>query len=186
MLFLIFLSIIILQRLFELIVARRNEKWMKEQGAVEYGQEHYPIMVMMHSLFFAAFCMEVIVFKKHISPVWPMLLSIFIATQAIRIWALSSLGKYWNTKIIVLPSTTIVKKGPYKYLRHPNYTIVILEILVIPMLFQAYWTAVIFTILNVWMLSVRIPLEEKALMNETNYMEQFKEISRFPISLKKL
>lgn len=158
---------------------------MKEQGAIEYGQEHYLIMVMMHSIFFVSFLIEVVILKKQISPVWPLLLTIFLAAQAIRIWALFSLGKYWNTKIIVLPNTTIVKKGPYKYLRHPNYTIVVLEILVIPMLFQAYWTAVIFTILNVWMLSVRIPLEEKALMNETNYIEQFKEISRFPIPLKK-
>ncbi|MBM6619308.1 isoprenylcysteine carboxyl methyltransferase family protein [Bacillus suaedaesalsae] len=185
MLFILFVSIIVLQRVLELYIARKNEKWMKGQGGVEYGQEHYPIMVTMHIMFFVALLVEVLVLNKQLSSWWPVLLSLFFVTQAIRIWALSSLGKYWNTKIIVLPNTSIVKKGPYKYFRHPNYTIVALEILVIPMLFEAFWTAVIFTILNVLMLSVRIPLEEKALMSVTDYTEQFKEISRFPTPLKK-
>ncbi|KAA0550175.1 hypothetical protein FZW96_02195 [Bacillus sp. BGMRC 2118] len=185
MMFLLFISVIIIQRIMELIIARKNEKWMKQQGGVEYGQNHYPYMVAMHSLFFVALLVEVFAFNHQLSAWWPMLLSLFLLTQAVRIWALSSLGKYWNTKIIVLPNTSIVKKGPYKYLRHPNYTIVALEIVLIPMLFGAYLTAVTFTLLNILILSVRIPLEEKALMNETDYMEKFKEISRFPTPIKK-
>jgi methyltransferase len=186
MIFFLFFTLLIIQRVGELLIARRNEKWMKASGAIEVGKEHYPIMVFMHSAFLTLLLIEVTVLKKELSPVWPVVLGFFLLTQIIRIWSLASLGKYWNTKIIVLPNTTIVKKGPYKYLRHPNYTIVVLEILLIPLLFQAYCTAAIFSILNVWMLSVRIPLEEKALMTETNYSEQFEALSRFsPLKLRK-
>jgi methyltransferase len=143
----------------ELMIARKNEKWMKEKGAIEFGKEHYPIMVLMHSGFLLFFLIEVIAYNKSLTPLWPVLLAFFLFTQIIRIWSLVSLGRYWNTKIIVLPNTTIVKRGPYKFLRHPNYTIVVLEILLIPLLFQAYWTAAIFSILNAFMLSIRIPLE---------------------------
>ena len=80
-----------------------------------------------------------------------------------RIWCLTSLGKFWNTKIIVLPVLDVVIKGPYKFIRHPNYLIVTIELLVLPLLFSAYFTAIVFSLLNVWMLSVRIPAEEKAL-----------------------
>jgi methyltransferase len=170
----------------ELMIARKNEKWMKEKGAIEFGKEHYPIMVLMHSGFLLFFLIEVIAYNKSLTPLWPVLLAFFLFTQIIRIWSLVSLGRYWNTKIIVLPNTTIVKRGPYKFLRHPNYTIVVLEILLIPLLFQAYWTAAIFSILNAFMLSIRIPLEEKVLISETNYNEQFETVSRFsPVKFRK-
>jgi methyltransferase len=186
MLFIYFFTLLVIQRAFELVIARRNEKWMKSKGAIEVGGKHYPIMVLMHGAFLILLLIEVLVLKKEISPLWPIVLTCFLFTQIIRVWSLASLGKYWNTKIIILPNTNIVKKGPYKYLRHPNYTIVVLEILLIPLLFQAYWTAAIFSILNIFMLSIRIPLEEKALMTETNYKEQFETISRFsPLKLKK-
>ncbi|MFZ3590926.1 isoprenylcysteine carboxyl methyltransferase family protein [Bacillus sp. DJP31] len=186
MIFYLVFTLIILQRLCELKVASKNERWMKEKGGYEVGEEHYSLMVLMHSAFFITLLLEVLILDKELTSFWPFLAILFLVTQAMRVWALLSLGKYWNTKIIVLPNTTIVKKGPYKYLRHPNYVIVIVEILLIPLLFQAYWTAAIFSILNAWMLSVRIPLEEKALMAETDYQEKFAKISRFsPIPLKK-
>jgi methyltransferase len=185
--FFIFFTLVIIQRLVELWIANKNEKWMKAKGAIEVGREHYPIMVFMHSAFFVTLLVEVILLNRELSLLWPALITIFFITQLMRIWALTSLGKYWNTKIIVLPNATIVKKGPYKYLRHPNYVIVVVEILLVPLLFQAYWTAAIFSILNAWVLTIRIPLEEKALMTETDYHKQFEKVSRFsPIRLKKM
>jgi methyltransferase len=173
MLFIIFISIIILQRGAELAVARSNEKWMKGRGAVEFGQRHYPWIVAVHSSFFVCYLLEVIIYEKNLSPFWPILLILFFLTQAGRIWALISLGKYWNTKIIVLPGAEVVRRGPYRFIKHPNYAIVAAEFLVIPLMFQAYITAALFTLLNLVVLSVRIPAEEKALKHLTEYEDAF-------------
>ena len=156
-----------------MFIAKRNEKWMISQGAFEAGASHYPYMVAMHVFFFIALITEVLFFHRQLSAIWPILLGIFLAAQILRIWCLASLGKFWNTKIIVLPNAKVVKRGPYKWLRHPNYIIVATELLVLPLLFNAYFTAVLFSLLNVWMMTVRIPTEEKALKEATNYKEEF-------------
>lgn len=173
MIFFLGIAIVILQRIVELLVAKHNEKWMKSQGAFEAGASHYPFMVAMHSSFFIVLIIEVVVFNRPLSSVWPFFLSIFLLAQFLRIWCLTSLGKYWNTKIIVLPNAHVIRKGPYKWIRHPNYVIVATELLVLPLLFSAYFTATLFTILNIWMMSVRIPAEEQALKKATNYREEF-------------
>lgn len=177
--FLIFWCLLILQRLVELWIARKNEKWMLEQGAIEYGHEHYRYMVWMHLLFFLVFFSEKILLNREMSNAWRWLLFVFILAQLVRIWALVSLGRYWNTKIIVLPNTNVIKKGPYRWIKHPNYLVVSLELLVIPLLFNAYITVVAFTILNIIMLSIRIPMEEHALKNHTRYEGVFQSCNRF-------
>ncbi|KON87299.1 hypothetical protein AF332_11005 [Sporosarcina globispora] len=174
--FIIFIAVIILQRAAELAVARSNEKWMKGRGAVEFGQRHYPWIVAVHASFFVCFLLEVTIFEKDLSPFWPILLILFFLTQAGRVWALFSLGKYWNTKIIVMPGAKVVRRGPYRFIKHPNYAIVTAEFLVLPLIFQAYITAAVFTLLNIMVLSVRIPAEEKALKELTEYDEAFLRI----------
>lgn len=173
MMIVIIVSLIILQRFIELFIAKRNEKWMKDQGAFEAGASHYPFMVAMHVFFFIALISEVLFFQRQLSAIWPMWLAIFLAAQILRVWCLASLGKFWNTKIIVLPNAQVVRKGPYKWLRHPNYIIVATELLVLPLLFNAVITAVVFSLLNIWMMTVRIPAEEQALRKATNYTEEF-------------
>ncbi|PFA70091.1 hypothetical protein CN378_01950 [Bacillus sp. AFS015802] len=167
--FILFFSVLLVQRLVELYIARSNEKWMKQQGAKEYGQAHYKMMVGIHIAFFISLLIEGGIFHSGVNPYWPFLLGGFILTQLGRIWAIASLGKYWNTKIIVLPDAEVVAKGPYKHLKHPNYLIVTLEFLIVPLLFNAYWTLFIFALLNQFILSIRIPLEEHALKKETDY-----------------
>ncbi|MCQ6273935.1 hypothetical protein JMM81_02945 [Bacillus sp. V3B] len=171
--FYLFFLMIVIQRLCELVIARWNERWMKNRGAIEFGQAHYRLIVFVHAMFFVVYFLEVTAWQTKLSALWPVLLSIFIVTQVVRIWALTSLGHYWNTKIIVLPKATIVQKGPYRFLKHPNYLVVTIEFIVIPMLFEAYFTAFFFTILNGIILSIRIPAEEKAL----------NELTEYPISL---
>ncbi|MDQ0272066.1 isoprenylcysteine carboxyl methyltransferase family protein [Cytobacillus purgationiresistens] len=173
MIFYFFWVFVICQRLFELVVARGNEKWMKDRGAIEFGQGHYPLIVMVHTLFFIVLFAEVFIFNHSLTPFWPVLLPIFILSQAGRLWALSSLGRFWNTKIIVMPHADVVKKGPYRLMRHPNYLIVTLEFIIIPLLFHAYYTALVFTILNFVILLIRIPAEEEALKQLTEYEEAF-------------
>jgi methyltransferase len=176
--FSLFLSFVIFQRVCELAIAKRNERWMKKQGGLEFGKTHYVFIVAVHTLFFISLCLEVLVQKKEVSPYWPVFVSLFLVTQIGRVWALSSLGKYWNTKIIVVPQATVIRKGPYKYLKHPNYLIVTLEFLVIPLLFQAYGTLIAFSLLNALILMIRIPAEERALCKHTKYSDAFHKTSR--------
>jgi methyltransferase len=159
MYFTIFILFVIIQRLSELYIARRNEKWLLAQGAVEYGQSHYPFMVLMHTLFIMAMVVEYL-FSVNKQLDWVFLV-LFIALLCFKFWALSSLGKYWNTKIYRVPGSGPVKKGPYKLFKHPNYFIVVCEIAIIPLVFHLYYTAIIFSVLNVVMLSVRIRVENK-------------------------
>lgn len=177
--FLIFVGLIIFQRITELVIARKNEVWMKGQGAVEFGQGHYPAMVSIHTAFFISFILEVILLDKNLSDYWPVLLALFIFTQAMRIWALTSLGRFWNTKIIILPGANVVKRGPYKIIKHPNYLIVAIELIVIPLMFNAFITMAVFTLLNILILSIRIPVEEKALRELTKYESEFSNQGRF-------
>ncbi|MEK4486797.1 isoprenylcysteine carboxylmethyltransferase family protein [Psychrobacillus sp. FSL H8-0484] len=175
MLFFIIISLVITQRLIEVFVAKRNEKRMLTQGAYEVGASHYPYMIALHVSFFVCLIAEVLIFNRGISPLFPLFFLIFLFVQALRIWCLTSLGQFWNTKIIILPGANVVTKGPYLFIRHPNYVVVCIEIALLPLMFQAYLTAISFTLLNLAMLSVRIPLEEKALMEATNYTKEFKK-----------
>lgn len=175
MFFYIILILVILQRLTEVSIARRNEKWMLSHGAYEVGTSHYPYMVTMHVSFFLFLIIEVSTDNSSLSALFPLFFLLFIAVQALRIWCIHSLGPFWNTKIIILPGAEVVRKGPYTFMRHPNYAVVCLEILLLPLMFQAYFTAFCFTLLNITMLSVRIPIEEKALREATNYNKIFKK-----------
>jgi len=172
-LFLFVFIIVVMQRLVELFVANRNEKWIRSKGAKEIGASHYKWMVLMHMAFFVSLLIEVLVFDRPLSPFWGVLLAVFLLMQVLRVWCLSSLGKFWNTKILILPGADVQKKGPYRWIRHPNYVIVTTELIVLPILFSAYFTAGLFLLLNIWMLSVRIPAEERALRDLTNYNEVF-------------
>ncbi|HEY0246338.1 MAG TPA: isoprenylcysteine carboxylmethyltransferase family protein [Mucilaginibacter sp.] len=159
MYFILFISFLIVQRLSELLIAGRNEKWLLSQGAVEYGQSHYPYIVAMHTLFIISIITEYILRPN--TPIDYLFLGLFILVLLFKFWALSSLGKYWNTKIYRIPGVYPVKKGPYKIFKHPNYGEVICEIAIIPLVFHLYYTAIIFTVLNAIMLSVRIKVENK-------------------------
>ncbi|MGG1573774.1 isoprenylcysteine carboxyl methyltransferase family protein [Fictibacillus sp. NRS-1165] len=177
--FFLFLGMLILQRLGELFIARRNEKLMLSKGAVEAGQRHYKWMVMIHASFFVSLFLEVTLFHKEPAAWWWIPFSVFLLAQLARVWCLTTLGMYWNTKIIILPGAQVVARGPYKYIRHPNYCIVTLEIITIPLVFQAYFTGFLFLAFNALILSVRIPAEERALKEATDYSQRFGRKQRF-------
>ena len=162
MAFILFISFIILLRIAELIHSRSNEKWLLKNGAVEYGQKHYPFMVAMHVCFFISLIVE-----YYFQPVHSYILSLvifYLILTVIKTWVVLSLGKFWNTKIYHVTGAPLVNKGIYKYVKHPNYIIVILEIAIIPLAFHLYFTAIIFSILNAAMLYVRISEENKVLV----------------------
>ncbi|PWE50815.1 hypothetical protein DEM26_07940 [Thioclava sp. NG1] len=152
-----FLAFIIVQRLSELVIARRNTARLLARGAHEVGAAHYPVMVAMHS----AWILCLIVFGLG-QPVHFGWLALFAVLQVLRIWILTSLGGRWTTRIIILEEP-LVARGPFKYVSHPNYMLVVAEIFVAPMVLGLLWVAVLFTVLNAAMLWVRIGVENKAL-----------------------
>lgn len=163
MTFPLFISFFILQRLSELVVAKKNEKWLRASGAIEYGKTHYPLIVLLHSLFIGSMIGEFWVRPN--SNFDPIFFILFIILLSLKIWIIRSLGKYWNTKILRIPGSPPIQKGLYKYVRHPNYIIVICEFIVVPMVFHLYYTAVIFTLLNAIILSIRIKVENAVWSN---------------------
>lgn len=162
-LFIIFYIFLIFQRQIELFVAKRNEQIVRKEGAVEYDREGYKYIVLLHAGFFISFLAEKIILNRDLNNYSVILFAVFIITQLIRYWAIASLGKYWNTRILVVPGLNLVTNGPYKYIRHPNYIAVIIEIAVIPLIFSCYITAIVFSILNLVTLRRRISIEENAL-----------------------
>lgn len=161
MVFTIFIIFLLLLRLGELLLARRNERWLLAHGAVEYGQKHYPYIVALHVLFFISLITEYLLTSNGSYSI-PLLILYFLLL-AFKAWAVFSLGKCWNTKIFHITGCPLVKKGPYRFIKHPNYWVVIAEIALIPLIFHLYITAIVFSILNGAMLSVRIRKENEVL-----------------------
>ncbi len=156
--------IIIVQRLYELVLSRKNYLWALAQGAREYGAQHFPLFIVLHSLWILSFNLEWLLLKPTIPQGWPFLALALLAAQILRYWAIASLGRRWNTRILIIPGLTPVSSGPYRFFKHPNYIAVCIEIAAIPALLGAWYTAAAFSLLNASLLVfIRIPAEERAL-----------------------
>jgi methyltransferase len=162
--YLILLAMLVVERIFELNLARRNARRAFDRGAVETGQAHYRVMVAFHALFIGSCAVEAIFFPHTLPSVvaW-IALSAEVCAQALRYWAVSTLGDRWNTRIVVTPERAPVTTGPYRFMRHPNYLAVVIEIAAVPMIGGAIFTAVVFSLGNALILAVRIPAEERAM-----------------------
>jgi methyltransferase len=150
---------IVAQRLAELAYAARNTRRLKARGGVEAGAGHYPAMVLLHTAWLASLVLVV----PPETPANLPLLGVYAALQVMRAWVLATLGERWTTRIIVMPGAALVTRGPYRYLRHPNYAVVRGEIAVAPLMFGAWELAVVFSALNWALLRHRVGVEEKAL-----------------------
>lgn len=153
----LFLAFLIIQRLSELVIAKRNTARLLARGAYEVGADHYIYMVSMHSAWVAA----LVIFGYNNPIHWPWLAA-FAFLQGMRVWILTSLGGRWTTRIIILDEPLVVK-GPFRFMPHPNYTLVVAEIIVAPMVLGLIWVALVFSLLNAAMLYVRISAENAAL-----------------------
>ena len=160
----ILLAMLIVERIFELNLARRNARRAFDRGAIEVGQVHYRVMVAFHALFIVSCAVEA-VFSPHTFPSVVAWIALFaeICAQALRYWAVSTLGDRWNTRIVVMPEREPVTIGPYRFMRHPNYLAVVIEIAAVPMIGGAIFTAIAFSIGNALILAIRIPAEERAM-----------------------
>ena len=154
----VILALVTLERLVELALSRRNTRRLLHAGAVEHGRGHYPVMIALHVLWLAT--LWLLARDRPVDGLW---LGLFLLIEVGRVWVLASLGSRWTTRIIVLPNAPLVRRGPYRWLNHPNYTVVVAEIAVLPLAFGLWVVALVFTLLNAAMLAVRIREENRAL-----------------------
>lgn len=177
-LYLAFLGLLYAERLLELLVSRRNARLALAAGGVEFGKGHFTVMVLVHTLFPLACAAEVLaVHRRFPGVVGYAALAAALAAQVMRWWAVATLGRQWNTRIIVVPGAQPVTAGPYRYLRHPNYLAVMLEAASVPLIYGAWLSAIVFVTANAALLSARIPAEERALGEQ--YSQAFAGLPRF-------
>ena len=159
-----FMALLALERGVELVLSRRNAAHAFARGGRETGQGHYRVMVLFHSLVLGACVAEVWLLRRPFPGAvgWAALCGA-LGAQALRYWAIWALGERWNSRIIVVPGAPPVTRGPYRFLRHPNYVAVVLELLCVPLIHGAWVTALVFTVGNALLLRVRIRAEEAAL-----------------------
>ncbi|HEY8121937.1 MAG TPA: isoprenylcysteine carboxylmethyltransferase family protein [Myxococcota bacterium] len=159
-----FLALIAAERAFELRLSRRNAERALARGGIELGREHLAWMRALHAGFLVACALEVALLQRAFDPRLGLpMLALALAAQALRYWAIATLGPRWNVRVIVVPGEPVVTGGPYRWLRHPNYAAVVLEGLAIPLIHGAWLSALAFSTLNAWLLRVRIRVEERAL-----------------------
>ena len=162
--FTLLIVVVGLERLAELVVSKRNAAWSFARGGVESGQRHYLVMVVLHTGLLVGALVEVWLLRPAFLPAlgW-MMLALVLAAQALRWWCIITLGHQWNTRVIVVPRLPRVTGGPYRFMSHPNYVAVVIEGFALPLVHSAWITALVFTLCNAVLLSVRIRVEDRAL-----------------------
>lgn len=153
------LALVALERLGELLYGRRNAKRLLAEGAVEHGADHYPLFILLHAGWLLAMLLSV---RPHTRILWP-LIGVYALLMLGRVWVIASLGRFWTTRIITLSAAPLVRRGPYRFLRHPNYLIVAGEIAILPLAFGAWRIALVFSLLNLALVWHRVRVEDRAL-----------------------
>jgi len=162
--FTVLVGLVGVERIAELVVSTRNAAWSRERGGIETGLGHFPFMVVLHIALLVGALVEAWVRRPDVPSLlaWSML-ALVLASQALRWWCITTLGRRWNTRVIVVPGLPPVSSGPYRLFRHPNYVAVVVEGVALPLVHAAWITAVVFTVLNAGLLMVRIRAEDAAL-----------------------
>lgn len=162
--FVVLVVLVALERLAEMVVSTRNAAWSFARGGRETGRGHYPVMVVLHTGLLLAMVLEAVVRRPDVAPTlaWSML-ALVVAAQALRWWCIATLGRRWNTRVIVVPDLPPIRTGPYRLFSHPNYVAVVVEGIALPLVHASWITAVTFTVLNAALLTVRLRVEDAAL-----------------------
>jgi methyltransferase len=186
MLYMLLLAAVSVERLTELAISQRHAAQAFALGGVEYGQRHFRVMQLLHTAFLLACALEVWSLQRPFLPWlgWPML-GLVCGAQGLRYWAIAALGPAWNTRVIVVPGERSVKRGPYRFLRHPNYVAVVIEGVALPLVHTAWIAALVFSVANLFLLTVRIRCEEDALVRHSDWANRFGTTPRFlPMRIK--
>jgi methyltransferase len=156
------IAAVAVERIAELVVSQRNLSWSRARGGVEFGARHYPAMVFLHTALLVG-CLVESLYRPFLAALgWPML-AVVLAVQGLRWWCITTLGRQWNTRVVVIPDAGRVTGGPYRFFSHPNYVAVVIEGIALPLVHTAWITAVVFTVLNFFVLRTRIGVENSAL-----------------------
>lgn len=162
--FTVLVALVGVERVAELVVSVRNAAWSRERGGIESGLGHFPFMVVLHTGLLVGTLVEAWVRRPDVpSLLASSMLALVVASQALRWWCIGTLGRRWNTRVIVVPGLAPVRSGPYRLMRHPNYVAVVVEGVALPLVHAAWITALVFTVLNAGLLAVRIRVEDRAL-----------------------
>lgn len=153
------IGLVALQRFCEMLYAERNTRNLLARGAIEIGRKHYPLLIGLHGCWLIALLLA-LPDEPRINIV---LLVLYVLLQFARLWVIASLGPYWTTRIVTVPGEPLIARGPYRFMRHPNYVVVTAEIAVLPLVFGEIWVAIIFSLLNAAVLALRIAVEDAAL-----------------------
>ncbi|MCB9797595.1 MAG: hypothetical protein H6741_33315 [Alphaproteobacteria bacterium] len=174
------LALVVIERLYELRLSARNAAWAFERGGVERGQGHFGVMKALHTLFLIACPLEVWLLDRPFIPALAALMgAALIGTMGLRYWAITTLGPRWNTRVICVPGLAAVEGGPYRFIRHPNYVAVVIELAALPLFHSAWLTALVFGLANLALLRTRIRVEEDALRELCEYEAGFGGRPRF-------
>jgi len=175
--YLVILAVLAIERLFELVLSQRNANSLFARGARETGRDHFAPMVAFHSLFLMAPAAEMLIFDRPFpGPIGWVALGATIMAQALRYWAIFTLGERWNTRVLTVPNDAPITTGPYRFLRHPNYLAVAIEMVSVPCIHGCWLTAIGFSLGNAVLMSVRIPSEEQA--QGVHYTDAFEKTPR--------
>ena len=166
--YVLLITAVAVERLAELLISARNLAWSRDRGGVEFGAGHYPAMVVLHTGLLAGCLLEAIGLHRPFLPAlgWPML-ALVLTAQVLRWWCIATLGRQWNTRVVVVPGAGRVTAGPYRLVPHPNYVAVVMEGAALPLVHTAWITALVFTVLNAALLRIRIKVENNALSRLT-------------------
>ena len=177
--YLVLLVLIALERLLELARSRRNAAWAFARGGIEVGRGHFRFMTVLHTLFLPACALEVwLLDRQFVLALGLPMLGLVLLAQGLRWWAVATLGRRWNVRTIVVPGLPVVRRGPYRFVRHPNYVAVILEGIAVPLVHGAWLSAAGFTLLNLPLLAIRVRCEEEALAEHSDYA-RLEDVPRF-------
>ncbi len=163
----LFVGVVAVQRIGELVLSSRNARRVRARGAREYGAGHFPYIVFVHVAFLVCLTAEVLLLDARPPRTWPLWLALWLGAQALRYAAIRALGDRWNVRIFVVPGEPPVQRGPYRFLRHPNYVAVAVELLAASMMFGAWRTAIAISVLDAIALWVRVRAENAALYPRT-------------------
>jgi methyltransferase len=163
------LALIVPERIAELVVSQRHAAASLRRGGVESGAGHFPVMVALHTALILGCLLEPVLAHRAFLPVFgSLMIAVVLAANGLRWWCIRTLGPYWTARVIVIPGTSLVRSGPYRWFAHPNYVAVIIEGAALPLAGSAWITAVTFTVLNAALLTVRIRCEARALAVATD------------------
>lgn len=173
-LYTLLVGLVAAERGVELFISRRNLRWALRHGGYEVGSAHYPWMVVLHLAFLAACPLEVWLLRRPFHPFLAGVMMVLLGgAMALRYWVLATLKERWTTRVICLPGVPPVTRGPYRWLRHPNYLAVVVEMVALPLIHTAWLSALVFGLLNGFILRVRIEVEEAALRRTSSYDAHF-------------